>query len=138
MGHASIQGSIMNTDLNISNSLRQALSPAAAQATAKQAAAAPAQAVAAPVVQAPIKVKLQIDPEQSRKHVQEAIDRLNDAMKKTNQSLNFKMDDVINSPVVTVRNSVTGDVVRQIPNEVVVHVAHNIEKMKGLLHNSMS
>lgn len=128
----------MNTDLNISNSLRQAPSPAAAQATAKQATAAPAQAVAAPVVQAPIKVKLQIDPEQSRKHVQEAIDRLNDAMKKTNQSLNFKMDDVINSPVVTVRNSVTGDVVRQIPNEVVVHVAHNIEKMKGLLHNSMS
>jgi flagellar protein FlaG len=128
----------MNTDLNISNSLRQAPSPAPAQATAKQAAAAPAQVAAAPVVQAPVKVKLQIDPEQSRKNVQEAIDRLNDAMKKTNQSLNFKMDDVINSPVVTVRNSVTGDVVRQIPNEVVVHVAHNIEKMKGLLHNSMS
>lgn len=128
----------MNTDLNISNSLRQAPTPAAAHATAKQAAAAPAQAVAAPVVQAPVKVKLQIDPEQSRKNVQEAIDRLNDAMKKTNQSLNFKMDDVINSPVVTVRNSVTGDVVRQIPNEVVIHVAHNIEKMKGLLHNSMS
>jgi flagellar protein FlaG len=124
----------MNTDLNISNSLRQAISPAAAQATAKQSAAA----VAAPTVQAPVKVKLQIDPEQSRKHVQEAIDRLNDAMKKTNQSLNFKMDDVINSPVVTVRNSQTGDVVRQIPNEVVIHVAHNIEKMKGLLHNSMS
>lgn len=128
----------MNTDLNISNSLRQAPSPAPAQATAKQAVAAPAQVAAAPVVQAPVKVKLQIDPEQSRKNVQEAIDRLNDAMKKTNQSLNFKMDDVINSPVVTVRNSVTGDVVRQIPNEVVVHVAHNIEKMKGLLHNSMS
>lgn len=128
----------MNTDLNISNSLRQAPSPAAAHAITKQAAAAPAQAVAAPVVQAPVKVKLQIDPEQSRKNVQEAIDRLNDAMKKTNQSLNFKMDDVINSPVVTVRNSETGDVVRQIPNEVVVHVAHNIEKMKGLLHNSMS
>ena len=126
----------MNTDLNISNSLRQGFSPAATQATAKPAASA--QAVAAPVVQAPVKVKLQIDPEQSRKHVQEAIDRLNDAMKKTNQSLNFKMDDVINSPVVTVRNSVTGDVVRQIPNEVVIHVAHNIEKMKGLLHNSMS
>jgi flagellar protein FlaG len=128
----------MNTDLNISNSLRQAISPAAAQATAKQSAAAPAQAVAAPTVQAPVKVKLQIDPDQSRKNVQEAIDRLNDAMKKTNQSLNFKMDDVINSPVVTVRNSQTGDVVRQIPNEVVIHVAHNIEKMKGLLHNSMS
>jgi uncharacterized FlaG/YvyC family protein len=27
-------------------------------------------------------------------------------------------------------------VVRQIPNEVVVRVAHNIEKMKGLIFNS--
>lgn len=128
----------MNTDLNISNSARQAISPAAAQANAKQAATAPVQTVAAPVVQAPVKVKLQIDPEQSRKNVQEAIDRLNDAMKKTNQSLNFRMDEAINSPVVTVRNTVTGDVVRQIPNEVVIHVAHNIDKMKGLLHNSTS
>jgi hypothetical protein len=72
----------MNTDLNISNSLRQGPSPAAAQATAKQAAAAPAQVAAAPVVQAPVKVKLQIDPEQSRKNVliligEEAGDGLN-------------------------------------------------------------
>ena len=97
---------------------------------------AAAEQAAAPAVRAPIKVKLQIDPEQSRKNVQEAIDRLNDVMKKTAQSLNFKMDDVINSPVVTVRNTVTGEVVRQIPNEVVIKVAHNIETMKGLLHNS--
>jgi flagellar protein FlaG len=34
------------------------------------------------------------------------------------------------------RSADTGEVARQIPNEVVVRVAHNIEKMKGLLLNA--
>jgi len=38
--------------------------------------------------------------------------------------------------VVTVRSAETGEVVRQIPNETVVKVAHNIEKMKGLLFSA--
>ncbi len=127
----------MNTDFNISKSMPMAPGQVTASPQAAHAQASVA-ATAAPAVTAPIKVKLQIDPEQSRKNVQEAIDRLNDAMQKTSQSLNFKMDDAINAPVVTVRNTVTGEVVRQIPNEVVIKVAHNIEKMKGLLHNSTS
>ena len=36
----------------------------------------------------------------------------------------------------SMRSADTGEVVRQIPNEVVVRVAHNIEKMKGLLLNA--
>ena len=127
----------MNTDFNISKSMPKIPGQVAASHQAAPAQAAVAEK-AAPAVMAPIKVKLQIDPEQSRKNVQEAIDRLNDVMKKTSQSLNFKMDDAINAPVVTVRNTVTGEVVRQIPNEVIIKVAHNIETMKGLLHNSTS
>jgi uncharacterized FlaG/YvyC family protein len=46
------------------------------------------------------------------------------------------MDEILNSPVVTVVSESTGEVVRQIPNEVVVRVAHNIERMKGLFFNS--
>jgi flagellar protein FlaG len=38
--------------------------------------------------------------------------------------------------VVTVRSAETGEVIRQIPNEVVVRVAHNIERVKGLLLNA--
>ena len=38
-------------------------------------------------------------------------------------------------PVVIVRKEDTGEVIRQIPNEVVVKVAHNIEALKGLLMN---
>jgi uncharacterized FlaG/YvyC family protein len=35
-----------------------------------------------------------------------------------------------------VRSSETGEVIRQIPNEVAVRLAHNIEKVKGLLLNA--
>lgn len=131
----------MNTDLNISSSMRQASAQAAASAPTAPAQAAAATSVATAThaqVKAPTKVKLQVDPEQTRKNLQEAIERLNDHMKKNERSLNFRMDDVMNTPVVTVRSTETGEVVRQIPNETVIHVAHNIESMKGLLHNSTS
>ena len=42
--------------------------------------------------------------------------------------LGFHIDDAVGGPVVTVRSAETG--------EVVVRVAHNIEKMKGLIFNS--
>jgi uncharacterized FlaG/YvyC family protein len=37
--------------------------------------------------------------------------------------------------VVTVHNTETGEVVRQIPSEVVIRVAQGIESFKGMLHN---
>ena len=54
----------------------------------------------------------------------------------TNRGLGFHIDEAVGGPVVTVRSSDTGEIVRQIPNEVVVRVAHSIEKMKGLMFNS--
>jgi uncharacterized FlaG/YvyC family protein len=38
--------------------------------------------------------------------------------------------------VVIVRNTETGEVVRHIPTEVVVRLAHSIDDMKGLLLNA--
>jgi uncharacterized FlaG/YvyC family protein len=46
------------------------------------------------------------------------------------------VDKSLNTPVVTVRNTHTGEVVRQIPTEVVVQLAHSIDDMKGLLLNA--
>jgi flagellar protein FlaG len=39
--------------------------------------------------------------------------------------------------VLTVKNRV-GEVVRQIPNETALRVAHNIENMKGLMQDQKS
>jgi flagellar protein FlaG len=45
------------------------------------------------------------------------------------------VDEAVGGPVVTVRSAESGEVVRQIPNEVIVRIAHNLEKVKGLLFN---
>ena len=45
------------------------------------------------------------------------------------------IDDKMDTPVIVVKNRESGEVVRQIPSEVVIKVAHSIEDLKGLLHN---
>lgn len=98
---------------------------------------APAHAhAAAPEMSVPKSHIPKIDPEKMRQQLQQAIEQLNEDMRKSNQELRFSMDKVLDVPVVTVKNSVTGDVVRQIPNEVTVRVAHNVDKLKGLLFNN--
>jgi flagellar protein FlaG len=89
-----------------------------------------------PKVHAPKPVDIQFDPNAARESIQEAVSILNQQVKQTNRGLGFRMDETLNAPVVTVVSESTGEVVRQIPNEVVVRIAHNIEKMKGFFFNS--
>jgi len=96
---------------------------------------APAQVDKAPRVTAPKPVDIQFNPAKEREDLKQAVSMLNDLSKETNRGLGFRMDDVINAPVVTVTSAQTGEVVRQIPNEVVIRVAHNIEKVKGMFFN---
>lgn len=81
------------------------------------------------------KTDVQIDSQRMKQNLEVAIDRLNEQMKQSSRGLNFSMDEKLGRPVVTVRNESTGEVVRQIPNEEVVRVAHNIDELKGLFHN---
>jgi flagellar protein FlaG len=101
-----------------------------------QKASAASQLPEAPKVIAPKHIDIQFDPNKARQSLQEAVSILNQQVKETNRGLGFRMDEVLNAPVVTVVSESTGEVVRQIPNEVVVRVAHNIEKMKGFFFNS--
>ena len=89
-----------------------------------------------PKVLAPKPVAIKFDASEVRQNIQEAVSMLNQQMASTNRGLGFRIDEAVGGPVVTVRSADTGEVVRQIPNEVVVRVAHNIEKMKGLLLNA--
>ena len=100
-----------------------------------------AQAVAAPVAQAPKvtapkPVEIQYDEAKSRKNLQDAVSALNDQMAASKTGLGFSIDKSLDRPVVIVRNTETGEVVRQIPTEVVVRLAHSIDAMKGLLLNA--
>ena len=89
-----------------------------------------------PKVLAPKPVALKFDASEVRRNLQDAVSMLNQQMASTNRGRGFRIDEAVGGPVVTVRSADTGEVVRQIPNEVVVRVAHNIEKMKGLLLNA--
>ena len=104
-----------------------------AQPAAQTAAAAAVPAVT-PVEKAPaVKVEPLVDPDELRANLEAAIEKLNEQVARNGRGLNFAIDEKLNRPIITVRNTATGEVVRTIPNEVVIKVAHNIEDIKGLL-----
>lgn len=78
------------------------------------------------------------DPQEARRALQEATEHLNQQMRRNSRDLSFSVDDVANTVVVTVKNRESGEVVRQIPNEAALRVAHNLENMKGLLQDGKS
>ena len=114
--------------------LQGSLAPKSAVPAVPAAPAAPAAPAVSAVPKAPaIKVEPLVDPKQMRENLQEAIEKLNDQVERNGRGLNFSVDDRLNRPIITVRSTATGEVVRTIPNEVVIKVAHNIEDIKGLL-----
>ena len=95
-----------------------------------------AQVTETPKVQAPKPVAIHFDPAEIRQDLQEAVSMLNQQVNANNRGLGFHVDESVGGPVVTVRSSETGEVVRQIPNEVIVKIAHTIDHVKGLLFSA--
>jgi flagellar protein FlaG len=110
--------------------------PAAAH-TAPVAAAAspPAAAAEANPVEAKPKFEPLVSSEERRENLRSAIQRLNDMMREGSRDLNFSMDESTDRVVITVKNANTGEIVRQIPDAALLHVAHDLENLKGVLHN---
>lgn len=110
----------------------------AGAAVAANAAPAPAQMQAPAekaVITPPARAQIKVDTETMRKNLKEAIDRINEMVRDGGRGLNFSLDEKLGRPIVMVRNLESGEVIRQIPTEVVVKVAHSIEDLKGMLHN---
>lgn len=61
------------------------------------------------------------------------VEELNDQAKRNGRDLGFSIDERLDRSIVTVRNSVSGEVVRQLPSEVVLRVGNHIEDLKGIL-----
>lgn len=91
-----------------------------------------------PKVQAPKPVEIKVDLEKLRASLQESLQKLNDTMRDGGRNLSFHMDEQLGGLVVQVKNADTGEVVRQIPNDVVVRMARNFEAFKGVLHNELT
>ena len=95
------------------------------------------QANVAPKVMNIKPAEIQFDPAQARKNLHAAVSMLNEQMASTKQGLGFSFDESINAPVIRVRNLSTGEEVRQIPTEDVLHMAHKIDELKGILFNKV-
>jgi flagellar protein FlaG len=114
----------------------EALAPVRAGAPAKEAAAAPA----APHAKEgqPSQAPHRADAEGTRRELEQAVERMNQQAIKDGRKLNFAMDDATDQMVITVRKADTGEVIRQIPSEAVLRVAHNLDQLKGLVHDQTS
>jgi flagellar protein FlaG len=122
----------MSNDITPSRLLPAAV-PSASAAMAAEAVRAQVAETTKPAVEA----KPLQDLQENRRTLEEASEQLNQQMRRNSRDLSFSVDDVANRVVMTVKNR-DGEVVRQIPNEVVVRVAHNIENIKGLLQDDKS
>lgn len=69
----------------------------------------------------------------SRQELQETIDRLNEQLRKSNYNLSFSMHQASRHVVVKVRDTQSGEVIRQIPSETVLRFAEQMHDLKGLL-----
>ncbi len=83
-------------------------------------------------------LKPAFDAKEAQDRLNEAVERMNEHMRKNAYNLAFSVDKEADKVVVKVKNLETGDVVRQIPNETALRIAHNIEDMRGLLQDQKS
>ena len=90
---------------------------------------------AAPKVVAPKPIEIKFDQAQATKNLKEAVSLLNKQMADTGRGLGFSYDESKASAVIKVSNINTGEVVRQIPSEDVLRIAHKIDDLKGILYN---
>ena len=101
-----------------------------------QGAGAPTPEVARPKIVPIERPDIKVDTEGDKKRLDQAISRMNERMQDGGRGLAFRVDPSLNRPVVTVTNQETGEVIRQIPNEVVIRMAHSIDENKGNLLNA--
>lgn len=82
------------------------------------------------------RAQLPTDAEKMVQQYEQVVDQLNRQMQADDRNLRFGVDRRINTFVITVTDKSSGDVVRQIPPEAVIRVAHSIEDLKGVLYNA--
>jgi len=68
--------------------------------------------------------------------VTDTVNRLNQAVQSIERDLQFKVDESSGDTIITVLDTKTEEVIRQIPTEEVLAVRENIETLKGILFSA--
>ena len=89
----------------------------------------------APTLKPTQSVEVKVDNEKMKKNLDQAINQLNEVMRDGGRNITFSMDEDRGTPIILVKKQDTGEVIRQIPNEVVIKVGHSLDAIKGILLN---
>ena len=68
-----------------------------------------------------------------RDRLKEISEALNTEMEIRSRDLQFSVDELTNRFLVTVLDKDSGQVIKQIPSDAILKVAHNLEALKGIL-----
>ena len=71
--------------------------------------------------------------EPNREAVSQAVQNLNDRVQNVQRNLEFTIDELSGNTVISVIDSETEEVIRQIPPETVLNAAKNLQRLEGLL-----
>lgn len=108
-----------------------ASSTPSARAAEQKSASSPSQSVEL-VSNDSVKVQ-QVSFEDQMDLINQAIEELNKVLVEKNHSIQFRMDETLDRSIITVVDKNTGEVVRQLPSDEMIRVAHNLESLKGIL-----
>lgn len=132
----------MSSDTKIQSSAVKASMPAPAPAPAPVATkerAAPVETAAKKpqISHATFEVKARVgdDLQKLSKQIDDVVKELSHYLEDNSRNLAVHVDKALPLPVVVVKDRFSGEVIRQIPNEVVVKMAHSIDAFKGWLHD---
>jgi flagellar protein FlaG len=79
-----------------------------------------------------------LSPQELQARLDEALQALNQTMANAGRKLAFSVDQSTHGSVVRVMDEKSGDVIRQIPVQVVLDIAHSIDALKGTLFSAKS
>ena len=77
-----------------------------------------------------------VDQEAVKERLESSVSQLKDMVKSVQRDLQFSIDDSSGKTVITVVDSTTAEIIRQIPSDEVLALARNIESFKGALFSA--
>lgn len=78
----------------------------------------------------------EIDEQELANRLQRSVSRLEDFVQSIHRDLLFSIDEASGRTVITVVDSSTQEIIRQIPSEEILAISENIESMKGILFSA--
>jgi len=69
--------------------------------------------------------------------IERVVEQMREMAKQNNRDLAFDVDKQVNRFVIRVTNPTSGELIRQIPTEDILRIAHRIDSMKGLIFEDL-